>query len=72
MTLRLKGEGFVSHLERVASIVGTILIGTSAYLIISDRQERERRSALRRAQESLPVEELAEELKQAWAGYHNR
>jgi gas vesicle protein len=60
----------VSHLERVASIIGTILIGTAAYLVISDRQEKQNRNS-RRKQEQ-PVEELAETLKQAWAGYHNR
>ncbi len=64
----------MSHLERVASIIGTILMGTAAYIIISDRQED--RSAgsrnRRRWQQEHPVEELAEELKQAWAGYHNR
>jgi len=58
----------VSHLQRVASIVGTLLIGVAAYLIVLDRTgvERARREA------ELPVEELADELKQAWAGYHNR
>ena len=62
----------MSHLERVASIVGTILIGTAAYLVISDRQSRESRSASRKGEQDHPVEELADELKQAWAGYHNR
>ena len=62
----------MSHLERVACIIGTILIGTAAYLIISDRQRNESRSASRRGEREHPVEELAEELKQAWAGYHNR
>ncbi|MBV8707936.1 MAG: hypothetical protein JO185_25845 [Acidobacteriaceae bacterium] len=62
----------MSHLERVATIVGTILIGTAAYLVISHRQERESRSGSRRRKQEQPVEELAEELKHAWAGYHNR
>ena len=62
----------VNHLERVASIVGTILIGTAAYLIISDRLGNESRRTSGRETQEHPVEELAEELKQAWSGYHNR
>lgn len=61
----------MSDLERISSIVGTILLGTAAYLIFSDRQESARRSRSGQEQEH-PVEELAEELKQAWSGYHNR
>jgi len=57
----------VNHLERVASIVGSLLVGIAAYLIVSDR------AAFHRARRSRPpVEELAEELKHAWEGYHNR
>lgn len=56
----------MSHLQRVASIVGTLLVGVTAYLIVSDR------SAARRRRTQPPVEELADELKHAWAGYHNR
>ena len=62
----------MSHLERVASIVGTILIGTAAYLVISDRRDNENRRRSNRGEQEHPVEELADELKQAWAGYHNR
>ena len=64
----------MSHLERVASIVGTILIGTAAYIVISDRQEnRSAKSRNKRHwQQEHPVEELAEELKQAWSGYLNK
>ena len=62
----------MSHLERAASLIGTILIGTAAYLIIADRQRNQSRSALRKGEQEQPVEELAEELKQAWSGYHNR
>ena len=62
----------MSHLERAASIIGTILIGTAAYLIIADRQRNQIRSASRKGEQEHPVEELADELKQAWAGYHNR
>ena len=57
----------MSHLQRVASILGTVLLGMAAYLVISEnRENRGRRSG------QPPVEELAEELKQAWAGHHNR
>jgi gas vesicle protein len=62
----------VNHLERVASIVGTILIGTAAYLILSDRLGNESRRMPKRREQEPPVEELAEGLKQAWSGYHNR
>lgn len=57
----------MSHLERVASILGALLIGVSAYLMASDRAARE---DMRRR--SRPVEELEANLRQAWAGYHNR
>ncbi|MFL6414154.1 MAG: hypothetical protein ACJ74Y_00570 [Bryobacteraceae bacterium] len=57
----------MSDLERVASIVGVFLIGVSAYLIASDRAAR---SETRRRSE--PVEKLEAELRDAWAGYHNR
>ncbi len=62
----------MSHLERAAAIVGAILIGTAAYLIVSDRRNNGSRSGSKRRNDEHPVEELAEELKQAWAGYHNR
>ncbi len=55
----------MSHLQRVASILGTLLLGISAYMIVSDRAARARRA-------EPPVEELAEELKHAWEGYHSR
>ncbi len=57
----------MSHLERVASILGTLLVGIAAFLVVSERH------ANNRAQRNPPpVEELAQELKQAWSGYHNR
>lgn len=58
----------MKHLERVASILGALLVGISAYIIVSERtaQSRARRGR------HVPVEELADELKHAWAGYHNR
>lgn len=58
----------MNHLERVASIVGTLLVGIAAYLIVSDRKASNRA----RRGEHLPVEELAQELKEAWSGYHQR
>lgn len=58
----------MSHLHRVASILGTLLVGVAAYLIVADRAAGGR--ARRRAGQP-PVEELAEDLKHAWAGYHN-
>jgi hypothetical protein len=56
----------VNHLERVASILGTLLIGVAAYIVIADTKAREARE-----QSTPPVEELAEHLKEAWAGHHN-
>ena len=58
----------MTHLGRVASILGTLLIGISAYLIVSDRAA----GSARRRGAQPPVEELAKELKHAWSGYHNR
>jgi hypothetical protein len=53
----------VNHLERAATIVGTILIGIAAYLIISERKGS--------ASSKPPVDKLAEDLKQAWSEYHS-
>lgn len=58
----------MSHLQRVASILGTLLVGVATYLIVSERKASNRA----RRGERLPVEELAEELKEAWSGYHQR
>lgn len=56
----------MTHLERAASIIGALLVGIAAYLVVTERKlNRSRRN-------QPPVEELAQELKQAWAGYHNR
>lgn len=57
----------MNHLERVASIVGTLLVGIAAFLIVSERSANNRARNARHA----PVEVLAEELKGAWAGYHH-
>ena len=57
----------VTHLERVASILGALLIGVSAYMMASNRAARE---DVRRR--SRPVEDLEADLRSAWAGYHNR
>jgi len=62
-----KGKAAVSHLERVASILGVLLIGVSAYLMASDRAARSETG--RRSEE---VEKLEANLREAWAGYHNR
>lgn len=56
----------VSDLNRVAAILGTLLVGVAAYLIVTERAERSGRRG------QPPVEDLAEELKHAWEGYHNR
>lgn len=56
----------MSHLQRAASIVGTLLIGIAAFLVVSDRMAGARG---RRASEP-PVDELADELKEAWSEYH--
>lgn len=58
----------MTHLARVASIVGTLLVGIAAFLIVSERKANKRT----RRGEQPPVEELADELKHAWAEYHNR
>jgi hypothetical protein len=63
----MEGKTVVNHLERVASILGVLLLGASAYLIASDRDAR---SEPRRREE--PVEKLEADLREAWAGYHNR
>ena len=54
----------MNHLERVSSILGAILVGAAAWIIVSDR-----RAARARALHP-PVEKLAEDLKHAWAPYH--
>lgn len=52
----------MTHLERVSSILGAILVGMAAWMIISDR-----RSAFRA---HPPVDKLAADLQQAWADRH--
>ncbi|HTU47195.1 MAG TPA: hypothetical protein VMF91_19185 [Bryobacteraceae bacterium] len=51
----------MNHLERVSSILGAILVGAAAWLIVSERRARASHP---------PVEKLAEDLKHAWARYH--
>ena len=58
----------MGHMHRVASILGTLLVGVSAYLMVSGRRANNRA----RRGEHQPVEELAEELKEAWSAYHQR
>jgi hypothetical protein len=56
----------VSTFERIACVIGSALIGFSAYVAV------ERRKRIIRARRNRPpVEELTEGLRQAWAGYHN-
>jgi hypothetical protein len=58
----------VSHLQRLGYILGTLLIGVSTFIVLNSRKQAE--SARRRNQR--PVTELAQDLQQAWSGYHNR
>jgi hypothetical protein len=58
----------VSHLQRIGYILGTLLIGISAYLVWNDRTSGVRS----RRRSKPPVDELAHELQDAWSGYHNR
>lgn len=63
-----EGSALLSHLERVSIIVGTVLVGISAFLVMASRDANRRR----RRKNQPPVEELADHLKHAWAGYHTR
>jgi hypothetical protein len=56
----------MSHLQRVSYILGALLLGVSASLVLGRNGSVARRRAARR----LPVEQLAQNLKQAWAPYH--
>lgn len=57
----------MSHLQRISWILGSLLIGLSATLLYQ-REGAARR--VRRAADNVPVDKLADNLKQAWAGYH--
>jgi hypothetical protein len=48
----------MNHLERVSCILGSLLVGLAAWMIVSGRRAHP------------PVEKLAEDLKHAWAGHH--
>lgn len=61
-------EDHVSHLQRLSYILGTLLIGVSTYIALSKRKAA---NEMRRRNQR-PVEELAEDLQQAWSVYHNR
>ena len=52
----------MNHLSRISAILGGLLVIASAYVVASQR-------SLPRKQK-IPVEQLAESLKQAWAGRH--
>lgn len=51
----------MNHLERVSGILGTLLIGLAAWVLVSNRRNQLHRP---------PVEKLADDLKHAWAGHH--
>lgn len=51
----------MNHLQRVSSLLGALLVGFAAWIIVSDRRSRAAHP---------PVEKLAEDLKRAWAGHH--
>ena len=53
----------MNPLERVSCILGSLLVGLAAWMIVSDRRARMART-------HAPVEKLADDLKHAWAGYH--
>ncbi len=54
--------------ERVACVTGLVLIGMGVTLMRWDEEGRYR--GFRRRSQEPPVEELAEELKQAWGEFH--
>jgi hypothetical protein len=58
----------MSHLQKVSYLLGALLLGISAALVLGTNEKSARR--LRRSARTLPVEQLAEDLKQAWAPYH--
>lgn len=53
----------MNHLQRVSYILGSLLVGLAAWMIVSDRRARAFHA-------HPPVEKLAEDLQHAWAGYH--
>jgi hypothetical protein len=57
----------MSHLQKLAYILGSMLVGVSTYLIVSSRK-----AAGRSRRNSPPVQELAHNLQEAWSAYHNR
>ena len=57
----------VSHLQRLGYILGTLLIGISTVIVVNNR-----RSSSSRQRNHRPVDELAQDLQQAWSVYHNR
>ncbi len=56
----------MSHLQRISWILGTLLLGASALVVYSGDIQRARN----RRGRQVPVEQLAETLKEAWAGHH--
>jgi hypothetical protein len=58
----------MSHLQRVSCIIGTLLLGISATLLFQKKSAALQRPV--RRGKHVPVEELAEDLKHAWADRH--
>jgi hypothetical protein len=52
----------MNHLSRISAILGGLLVIASAYVVASQRSQPRK--------QKVPVEQLAESLKQAWAGRH--
>lgn len=53
--------------ERCSAFVGVLLIGIAAFLVQTDRKRQRERNR----EYAPPVEDLGEQLKEAWAGHHN-
>jgi hypothetical protein len=56
----------MNQLTKISWILGSLLLGVSAVLM----SDRSRGANAQRRREEHPIEELAESLKQAWAGHH--
>ena len=60
----------MNQLQKAAGILGALLLAASVFLIARDERQFSRGG--RRRSEEKPVDALAEDLKEAWAVYHNR
>lgn len=61
----------MSNLERLCCVAGVALIGMSAVLLCNRDSQRRQTSGTGRKHQP-PVEQLAENLKEAWAGHHTQ